>query len=271
MIALIHLGALAAYLGAWAVFLRAFREGSGPGESTGWKLALCAGGLHLLGLVLFSLAYGALPLVGLGPASSTLALAIAGLTLAASVREEARPTALFLLPLVLLLLAESVVVGVRPTALGSDVAGWWLWVHVGTVFLGYAGLALASAAAAMYVLQFRTLKRKRFGSVFNFFPALETLDRLNRLGLQVGFSALTVGILAGWSRTLTFGRGLDLGDPAVIFGVVTWIAFLVAIVARAWPGGRGARSAVATTAAFAVSSVLFGVLRIVSDSAGFFL
>lgn len=271
MIALFHLGALAGYLGAWALFFRAFREGGGPAEDTAWKVALAAAGVHGVGLVLFGAAHSALPLVGVGPASSTLAFLTAVLVLSASAREENRPTALFVLPLVVLLVTEAVAVGMRPVAPAADLRGAWLTVHVGTVFVGYAGLALASAAAAMYVLQFRTLKRKEFGSVFSFFPSLETLDRLNRASLWIGFSFLTLGLVVGWSRTLTYGQGLDLGNPQVIFGVATWGAYLAALLSRFVPGERGERAAVTTAGAFAVTVVVFAALRVLVDSGRFFL
>lgn len=271
MIALLHLAALAGYLGAWAVFFRAFRDGGSPLEATGWKLALASACLHGGALVVYGGVHAEMPLVGLGPASSTLAFVIAVLALAASAREENRPTALFVLPLVVLLVAEAVAVGVRPVPLGPEFRGAWLAVHVGTVFLGYAGLALASAAAAMFVLQFRTLRRKEFGPVFSFFPPLETLDRLNRIGLWIGFSFLTLGLLLGWSRTLTYGGGLELGNPQVVFGVATWTAYLAAVGSRMAPGGRGDRPAMATTSAFAVTVLVFGALRLFGDAGGFFL
>jgi ABC-type uncharacterized transport system permease subunit len=270
-IALLHLAAMAGYLGSWAIFVRAFREGGGPSEEMGWKVALAAAGVHALALVVFTVARNSVPLVGLGPASSTLALAIAVLLLGASRREEVRPTILFVLPLILLLLAEAVAVGIEPTTPTTEFRGIWLWAHVGTVFVGYAALALASAAAAMYVLQFRTLKRKEFGSVFSFFPSLDTLDGLNRTGLKVGFSALTLGLIAGWSRTLSYGQGFELADPQVIFGIITWVAYLVAIGTRMVRRGKREWAARATVGAFLVTAAAFGVLRITVESGGFFL
>lgn len=271
MTAFLHLVALAGYLGAWALSFRAFRTGGGRGEDLGWKLGVGAAGVHVVALGAFTLEQGVLPLVGLGPASSTLALAIALLTLVASAREEVRPTVLFVLPLTVLLLAEAVAVGIRPVQPRTDFRGAWLAAHVGVLFVGYAGLSLASAAAAMYALQFRALKRKRFGSVFSYFPSLDTLDRLNRVGLWIGFSGLTLGLLAGWGRTLTYGQGWELGNPQVVFGVATWVAYLGAILVRVAPGGRGERSALATTVAFVVTVAVFALLRATAESAGFFL
>lgn len=271
MIQFLHLAALSGYLGAWALFVRAFREGSDRLPSYGWKVTAAAGVLHVAALVGFTVRYGTLPLVGLGPASSTLALLIVLLVVAASFRADVRPTALFLLPLVLLLLAEALAVGIHPAVQQTAFRGVWFAAHVTVTFLGYAGLAMASAAALMYVLQFRSLKQKDFGSVFRFFPSLETLDQLNRAGVEIGLTALTLGLAAGWSWTLTYGRGLDLGNPQVIFGIVTWTAYLGAVLLRLLPGGRDDRSATATVGAFVVTAAAFGLLRLTGGGSGFFL
>ena len=268
----LHLGALAGYLGAWAVFLRGYREGVTERADLGYRLALGSAGAHLAALTIFAVAHRSLPLVGLGPASSTLALAIALLVvLAGSLREEARPALLFVMPMTILLLGEAVAVGVDPTTSTGAFRGPWFVAHVATVFVGYAGLALASAAAAMYVLQFRTLKRKDFGRAFGFLPSLETLDGLNRAGLAVGYPALTVGLIAGWSWTLTYGRGWELGRPEVIFGVLTWILYLGAVASRLAPGGRGERASHATVAAFLVTATAFLVLRLLGAGGSSFL
>jgi ABC-type transport system involved in cytochrome c biogenesis permease subunit len=258
----LHLVALLGYLGAWGVLWRAFRSSRGSLETPGWRIAVAAVLVHAAGLVAFVARFGTLPLVGMGPASSTLALAIAVLGLGAAVRAERRPAMLFVLPIVLALLGLAAIVGLRPVHLDSAFRGPWFVFHVSVVFVGCAGLVLSSAAGAMYVLQFRALKRKSFGSVFRFFPSLDVLEKLNRLGLFVGFPGLTLGLLAGWSWTLTYGRGLALRDPQVLFGVVTWLAYLAAIVARLSPRWRGERAASISAGAFVVSALVFVVLRV---------
>lgn len=236
-------------------------------------MAVVGSGLavHAIGLLLYALSYRSLPLVGLGPASSSLGLFIALFVLAASIRTDLRAAGLFLLPMVLLLLGEAVIVGIEPTGRQIAFRGPWFVLHVSAIFIGYAGLAAASAAAIMYVFQFRALKRKEFGSVFGFFPALDSLDRLNKVGLAVGFPALSVGLLAGWSWTLTFGRGLALDNPGTILGIVTWGAYLMAIAARSRPGPRGDRAAVISVVAFLVTFAAFLALRLTARETGFFL
>ncbi|MFQ5679307.1 MAG: inner membrane protein YpjD [Gemmatimonadota bacterium] len=272
MTAVLHLAAFAAYVTAWGLQLRGFK-GAGPVRSAPAVAALSVGAVsHLGGLAAFAGAHETMPLVGLGPASSSLAFVIALVVLAASVRSETRPAGLFLLPVVLVLLAEALYVGVRPTPRQTAFRGPWFVLHVGSTFSGYAGLLLASAASAMYLFQFRALKRKKFGSVFRFFPPLEALDRLSRSGLYFGFPALTLGLLLGWSWTLTYGgSGLALGSPEVLFGIVTWLAYLVALFMRTAPGGRGERAAAVSTGAFVITLAVFLALRFTVSASGFFI
>lgn len=268
-----HLLAITGYAAAWLIHLRAFGSRPGGDSAPGAAIltTLAAFLAHGGGLLAFSLAQGGLPLVGLGPASSTLAFVIALFLLAASIRAEARPSGLFVLPFVLLLLGEALWVGVDPSPRELVFRGPWFIFHVGAVFLGCAGLLVSSAAALMYLLQFRALKRKKFGSVFRFFPSLDLLDGLNRIGLGVGFPALTLGIIAGWGFTLTYGRGLALQDPEVTFGIVMWISYLVALAARARPDWRPERYALASAGALLLTGATFVVLRLTASRPGFFL
>lgn len=272
MVLTLHALAGAGYLLAWILQLRGFRDRVGGPRGLAMWVAAAAAALHLAGVLAYGLTYGTPPLVGLGPASSTLAVTIALAFLGASaLREETRAAGLFVLPCVLLLLGEALVVGIEPAPRETAFRGPWFVFHVGAVFAGYAGLLLASAAGGMYLLQLRALKRKRFGSVFRFFPSLDGLDALNRFGLLVGFPALTLGLMAGWSFTLTYGRGLALEDPEVLFGLVTWGAFLAAILIRARPGWRGQGAARATAGAFAVTFATFLLLRLTTSAPGSFL
>lgn len=271
LIEVLHVLALASYLFAWGVQLRAFLRGEGESSAPGFRPVLAGFALHLAGLVAFVAVYGGLPLVGLGPASATLSFILAAFVLGTYLGPDLRAAGLFLLPLLMALLGEAIYVGIAPASLQTGFQGPWFVVHVGTAFVGYAGLILASTAGAMYVLQFRSLKEKRFGSVFRYFPSLEGLDGLNRVGLAIGFPALTLGLVAGWSYTLTYGQGLALENPQVLLGVVTWVAYLGAIWARFRPTWSEERAAMVSTVAFLVTLLVFLFLRITVAQSPFFL
>lgn len=267
----LHLAAFAVYLLAWIQQLRSFRSRDVAPRARPHAIAFAAVGLHVAGLIAFALAHRALPLLGTGPASSTLALVIAVSYLVIAGRPEMRAAGLFLLPVVLLLLGESLVVGLAPAQHETAFRGIWFVTHVAAVFGGYAGLLLASVAGAMYLLQFRALKRKDFGQIFRFFPSLDALDRMNGVGLAGGLLLLSIGLVAGWGFTVTFGAGFAFEDPAVFFGVFTWLVYLGAIAVRVTRGGDGWWTAASTACAFLVTALAFLVLRVTASAPGAFL
>jgi ABC-type uncharacterized transport system permease subunit len=227
--------------------------------------------IHALALAAFWIEHRTPPLVGFGPASATLAFATAVGLLIVGRASERWTAGLLALPPIMILSLAAVWAGLSPTAPATAFRGGWSVLHVVSVLTGYASLLLGSIAAAMYLLQFRALKRKEFGNVFQFFPSLDSLDRMGGIGVAVGLGALTVGLITGWSFTLTFGRGLALADPDVVLGLVTWIAYGAALAVRASPAGRGHRAAVFTVLAFAASAVAFLSLKARDPASEFFL
>src|SRR5207237_20593 len=97
----------------------------------------------------------------------------------------------------------------------------WSILHITISILGLAMLALAFIAAALYLLQFRELKAKRFGQVFRLFPPLERLDQLNHLSLVVGFPTVTLGVLLGFG--LRYAGGVSVDAAQVGGGMVMWL------------------------------------------------
>jgi HemX protein len=263
--------ALTGYLVAWLLHLKSFRGGEGSARSRSTVIALGAAALHAWGLMAFWITNLAPPLVGFGPAGATLALAVALAFLATSRTPEGWTAGLLVLPAVVTLLSAAMWTGLRPVVPATSFQGPWFVAHVVSVLLGCSLLLLASVAAAMYLLQFRALKRKDFGNVFRSFPSLESLDRMNVIALGAGLTILTIGLVAGWSFALTFGRGLAVTDRDVGFGLLMWAAYGAAFVLRLIPGGRGHRAAEVTVIAFAICATVFVLLRAFSPARELFL
>ena len=216
--------ALLLYLIASGVLAYSFADGrkSGP-PRTGTAAAVTGVLLHGVALGAFTAAHGELPLVGLGPSLATLGFLI-GIFLLVTNITSARPVGLVLIPVIAVLAALALLLGLQPA--GEDLAfrGVWFAFHVLAAFIGYAGLTVAFAAGLLYLLQFRELKAKRLGRVFRFFPALPTLDLLGRWSVAIGFPALTLALLLGWGWTVRFRDTLAFANPQVIWGVITWLA-----------------------------------------------
>jgi len=107
MIMVLHAAALLLYATAAGIQVLSLAQGQRLAPRAGDVVLLAAVALHAAGLATFVATYQELPLVGLAPSLSALALLIGLSLLAATILRENRPVGLVLLPIVsgLLLLA----------------------------------------------------------------------------------------------------------------------------------------------------------------------
>lgn len=266
---LLHLGALALY--AVAALLLGWSLARSRRRLTPVATALTGVAVlvHVAALASYRAAWGELPLVGLGPSLSFLALLVALGSFGVATLGRTGPLGLVLVPVAAVLAAAAAWVGIHPRGEEVYFQGTWFILHVVLAMLGYAGLIVAFAAGLMYVLQFRELKRKSFGPVFRFFPPLDTLDRMGRTALASGLGLLSLALLVGWAWTERFQVVMGPGNPKVIWGVLSWIVFVAALGVRAGGGARGLRSAMASVFGFAVVVVSYVLLRLASAGGGF--
>lgn len=271
MIGILHLGSFALYGIAGA--LLGFSLARQVRRLTTIASAFVAAALlvHAVALVDYSAHWEQLPLVGLGPSLSTLAFLIALGCLMAATFGHASSVGIVLLPVVAALMALAAVVGIAPAGETMTFQGAWFVLHVVFAFIGYVGLTVAFAAGLMYLLQFRELKSKHFGAVFRFFPPLETLDRLGRQGLQVGFLFWTLALLLAWAWTANFQESVLPGNPKLVLVISSWVVFLSALLARSGAGRRGERAALASVLGFVLVVVLHVIVRIQAAQHGAFL
>jgi cytochrome c-type biogenesis protein CcsB len=144
--------------------------------------------------------------------------------------------------------------------LNPALQSFWLPVHVILLFLGDGAFALAAAAAVMYLIQERQLKRKRLSGWFHRLPNLDLLDELNYRCLTIGFPLLTVGIITGslWAQQ-AWGTYWSW-DPKETWSLITWLLYAALLHGRLTVGWRGRRAAVWALVGFA--SVLFTFLGV---------
>ena len=227
--------------------------------------------VHAIALIGLTAAYGQLPLVGLAPSLSTLAFIIgAGLVTTLGLG-EVRRVGIVIVPGMIVLQGIAVSLGFAPTTDLLDFQGAWFVFHVTLAFLGLCGMALAFAAGLLYLVQLRELNTKRLGRLFQFTPPLATLDRLVRFGLVAGFPAFTISIILGLAWTVSFRNSLDQTNPKVVWAILSWLVFVVALGSRAGGGLKERRSALTTVVGFTFIIVSYLTLRVVSTDGGFFL
>ena len=260
---MIHLLALIFYLVAFLLWLRALLAGGqGRGSLPAW-IAAAGVAAHFAAVSSYVTTFGELPLVGLGPSLSTLALLTGVGLVAALALQEGERIGIVLLPLAVLLQATAVAAGIRPSGVAPNFRGGWFILHASLGLAGVVGIALAGAAGWLYLAQFRELKAKRMGRLFHFLPPLATLDRLGRVGSRAGFVLLTLSLSLGWAWTVRFLGTFGQDEAQMWWGLFSWLAVLAAIIAR----GRGEgpaerRSAWANSLAFLLIAAGYLLLRL---------
>lgn len=228
--------------------------------------------VHFAGLLVYARTTGSLPLSGIAPALSSLSFLVGLLALAIQWLTRERAIALVAAPLVVALLVTALSTGFSPAPGNLTVAdrGMWFLIHAGASLLGLALLAVAFAASALYVLQHRQLKDRRFGAIFQFLPPLEQLDQLNRLALVVGFPVLTLGIALALGYLGLGSQAAAVGAGHLGWGLVSWAVLGAVLGLRITGRLHGRRAALGSILAFAAIASGYLFLMLVDATQGRF-
>jgi HemX protein len=223
---LLPVGYLVALLGYVVVFVRQ------EGPLGRWVTAFTRGvvAVHAVYLVMAGIEYEHLPLASTWESLTFTAFAVALVYLVLEWQMRDRSTGSFLLTIVLLLqiLSTAFISHTRevPAILRSPMYG----IHVSTALLGYVALAVSAVYGIMYLIQYRQLKQRHVGLLFQRLPNLETLSRLNVRALAIGWLGLTVAIVAGtiWAFTLSRAGQLQvnlLQDAKFLMTAGLWVVY----------------------------------------------
>ncbi len=217
-----YLAALLAYLGVFAE-RRALEPVATP---LAWGIVL----IHLAYLMLEAMAFRHVPVANTWESLTFIAFAIALVYLLLEWRQGERSTGVFVLAAALLLQTLSSTFITHTQEVPEILRSPMFAVHVTTALTGYVGLAVSAIYGVMYLLQYRQLKQKHVGLLFQRLPNLETLSRLNIGALGLGWIGLTIAILAGtvWATTLQVAgeiEGTFLTDPKFLLTVGLWVLY----------------------------------------------
>ena len=261
MVLLPHLLALGLYGLATALALAPYAGLRPPGP----RLTL---GVPLVGVACHVVGVAQLTLSGVAPALSMLALFLMLLQVVSERVFRAGAVGVFTGPLATGLVSLAVLIGLAPGAAAAGRSAWSV-LHITVSILGLAMLALAFIAAALYLLQFRELKAKRFGQVFRLFPPLERLDRLNHVALMIAFPTVTLGVLLGYG--VRYAGGVPVDAAQVVWGTLTWMVLGWAVSVRVVRHWAGRRAAFASIAGFGAVLLVYLALKLAEPGTQRFL
>lgn len=268
MIAIAQFVAISCYLGAAALaavpFARPVRAlVAGVVGALGLGIAA-----HVVALLAFARQSSSVPLTGLGPALSFAGLVLAATLLVVEILARDVSLTLVAAPLAAIPTICANVIGLTPGRGAEGARGIWLFSHIALSFVGIAAFATAAAAGAMYLVQRRELRSRRFGTLFRLFPPLATLDRVNHFAAIVGWLGLTLGIVLALSYSIEY-REVNL--PQLVWGSGAWLAVTGVALGRVARGWQAQRAAKYSSAAFVAVLVLYVAFRVAAPASGQFL
>jgi ABC-type uncharacterized transport system permease subunit len=132
-------------------------------------------------------------------------------------------------------------------------------IHISLATIGVAVFALATALAAIYLLEERNLKQKRFDKLPFRHPdaPLESLDLLSQRLVLAGFPVFTAAVALGIVWVVQ--RGETMLRPEYPIAIVTWVTYAALVAMRLGMGWRGRRTAWMAVAGFAAALLVLAI------------
>lgn len=182
---------------------------------------------------------------------------LAGVFLAVRPRIRVNVLGVFAAPLITVITAAAFLIPDTPVQVQSELAGFWLVLHVVVIFIGEACLALACGAGILYLIQERNIKIKKHRFFFKRLPSLELLDNAGYTFVAAGFTALTAGLITGFIYAHQVWGHFWSWDPKEVWSGVTWLIYAALLHERLVAGWRGRRAAVLAIIGFAAMLFTF--------------
>ena len=195
---------------------------------------------------------------------SVVAWAIVGVFLVLRLKVPVRILGTYAAPLAALILLAAAQLPQTSMQPQNLLKGFWLVVHILTIFIGDAAFTLAAGVGILYLIQERSIKNKTRGFFFKRLPSLELLDSSGYACIVTGFTMLTIGMISGMVFAKSVWGRFWAWDPKEVWSAITWIFYAVLLHERLAVGWRGRRAAV-------MAIVGFGVLLFTFLGVNFFL
>ncbi|QWK13302.1 MAG: c-type cytochrome biogenesis protein CcsB [Aquificota bacterium] len=112
---------------------------------------------------------------------------------------------------------------------------YWLYLHVVTAFIGYAGFTVGFGGAVLYLL------KDKFPNMP--LPSKEVLDEITYKSIVIVFPIWTASIILGAAWANEAWGGYWSWDPKEVWALIVWLFFGAYLHARQMLGWKGKRTA----------------------------
>ena len=263
--------AMALYVGATVLYVYFFLT---KNRQLSWYATFLTGAgfiMQTISIIARWVATGSFPIEG---AFNSLMLAAWGLVFVYFVVEHLiriKVLGPLLVPAAFVLMALAQLAGAQVMPpVGNLLDNWRVWFHVILIMLANAGFAIASAAALVYLLQERQIKRHKTNMVFRRLPSLAQADRLEKIAVEWAYPAYTAALFLGILRAIEKAPQLPSlaawwFDPRVMLAGVIWVIYGAYLVLRFRDSLSARQAAWLTLAGFVVVIVTAIVARTVAS------
>lgn len=155
-----------------------------------------------------------------------------------------------------------------------EIGGVWSRIHLWSVYLGMASVAMAAAAGGLYLFVDRQLRSRDHPSqrfrLLGRLGNLESIESAIIVAATGGFALLTLGLLTG-VVVLSDRGALGAGwwySWKVLLAAVVWVIFAVVMHVRFVPTFRGRRAAVLSIVGFVILLAVLGITLVNGASGG---
>jgi cytochrome c-type biogenesis protein CcsB len=195
---------------------------------------------------------GHMPVNNLHETLTLVAWALVGTFLALHIKLRVKVLGVYVAPMAAFILFAASQFPKEPMQPQNLLRGFWLVVHIITIFLGDGGFALAAGVGVLYLLQESSIKRKSRGFFFKRLPSLDLLDSAGYACVVIGFTMLTIGLVTGMVYAKNIWGRFWSWDPKEVWSAITWIFYAALLHERLTVGWRGRRAAIMAIVGFAV-------------------
>lgn len=186
--------------------------------------------LHFIFLLAIGLEKGSLPTQSLFEVMSVLAFFLAAITINIEIFTKQQSIGVFTFPFVFVLqLISFFDTGIVSLFEGIDESVFQLPLfsfHTLSTVIGYSFFIYSMIIGLMYLRMFKQLKNKQFHLEYDNLPPLRVLERLNFVGLIVGFVFLTLGIISGSLLAYRVWNTIPIRDPKILLSLLLWCIYL---------------------------------------------
>jgi cytochrome c-type biogenesis protein CcsB len=187
---------------------------------------------------------GQIPVHNLYQTLSLSALAVAVIFIIFHFKFKLKVLGVFAAPLAALIMLAAYQLPRAPVQANALFNSFWFVVHILSIFIGEAALAMACGVGILYILQENSIKSKKRGFFYDRLPSLDLLDTTGYGSIVVGFIMLTLGLVTGFVYAKSAWGRFWSWDPKEIWAVATWLIYAALFHQRLTVGWRGRRAAI---------------------------